>query len=41
VVIEPSADVIVGELQPSVAEAEPSAAVISEAKGLQPRVTSG
>jgi len=36
VVIEPSADVIVGELQPSVAEAEPSAAVISEVAGLQP-----
>jgi len=32
----PSVNVIVGELQPSVAEAEPSAAVISEVAGLQP-----
>jgi len=35
----PSVKVIVGVLQPSVAVAEPSAAVISEACGLQPRVT--
>jgi len=32
----PSVNVIVGELQPSVAVAEPSAAVISEVAGLQP-----
>ena len=36
----PSVDVIVAVLQPSVAVAEPSAAVISEAEGLQPSVTS-
>ena len=35
----PSVNVIVGELQPSVAEAEPSAAVISEVAGLQPSGT--
>ena len=35
----PSVNVIVGELQPSVAEAEPRAAVISEADGLQPSGT--
>jgi hypothetical protein len=35
----PSLDVIVVALHPSVAVAEPSAAVISEACGLQPRVT--
>ena len=34
----PSVNEIVGELQPSVAVALPSAAVISEAEGLQPRV---
>jgi len=36
VVIDPSVDVIVVVLQPSVAVAEPSAAAISEAEGLQP-----
>ena len=36
VVIDPSVDVIVVVLQPSVAVAEPSAALISEAEGLQP-----
>jgi len=36
---DPSVNVIVGELQPSVAVAEPSAAVISEAAGLQPSGT--
>ena len=36
VVIVPSVDVIVVVLQPSVAVAEPSAAAISEAEGLQP-----
>ncbi len=36
----PSVNVIVAMLQPSVADAEPSAAVISEAKGLQPSGTS-
>ena len=36
----PSVNVIVGVLQPSVAVAEPSAAVISEANGLQPSGTS-
>ena len=35
----PSVNVIVAMLQPSVADAEPSAAVISEAKGLQPSGT--
>ena len=35
----PSVNVIVAVLQPSVADAEPSAAVISEAAGLQPIVT--
>src|SRR4249920_3931472 len=35
----PSVNVIVAVLQPSLADAEPSAAVISEAKGLQPIVT--
>ena len=35
----PSVNVIVAMLQPSVAVAEPSAAVISEAKGLQPSGT--
>jgi hypothetical protein len=34
----PSVKDIVGELQPSLAVAEPSAAVISDAEGLQPRV---
>ena len=38
VAIAPSLDVIVGVLQPSEAVAVPSAAVISEAAGLQPRV---
>ena len=38
VVIVPSVDVIVVVLQPSVAVAVPSAAAISEADGLQPRV---
>ena len=38
--IVPSVDVIVAMLQPSVAVAEPSAAVISAVKGLQPRETS-
>jgi hypothetical protein len=36
---EPSLDDIVGMPQPSVAVADPNAAVISEACGLQPRVT--
>ena len=36
VVIVPSVDVIVVVLQPSVAIAVPSAALISEAEGLQP-----
>ena len=36
VVIVPSVDVIVVVLQPSVAVAVPSAALISEAEGLQP-----
>jgi hypothetical protein len=36
----PSLDVTVGVPQPSVAVADPSAAVISEAAGLQPRVIS-
>ena len=36
----PSVDVIVAVLQPSVADAEPSAAVISEVKGLHPNTTS-
>ena len=36
----PSVNVIVGVLQPSVAVAEPSAAVISAASGLQPSGTS-
>ena len=40
VVIDPSVDVIVVRLQPSVADAEPSAAVISVGKGLQPSDTS-
>ena len=35
----PSVNVTVAELHPSVAVADPSAAVISEAKGLQPIVT--
>ena len=39
VVTAPSVNVIVAMLQPSVADAEPSAAVISEAKGLQPSGT--
>jgi len=34
----PSVNVIVGVLQPSVAVAEPSAAVISDAEGLQPKL---
>ena len=34
----PSVNVIVAVLQPSLADAEPSAAVISAVKGLQPRV---
>jgi hypothetical protein len=38
VVIVPSVDVIVVVLQPSVAVAVPSAALISEAEGLQPKV---
>ena len=38
VVIDPSVDVIVVVLQPSVAVAVPSAALISEAEGLQPSV---
>lgn len=38
VVIEPSTDVIVGVLHASVAVALPSAALISEAVGLHPRV---
>ena len=37
--IAPSVNVIVAVLQPSLADAEPSAAVISAAKGLQPSVT--
>ena len=36
--IAPSVDVTVPVLQPSLADAEPSAAVISAVKGLQPRV---
>ena len=36
--IAPSLDVTDAVLQPSVAVAEPSAALISEADGLQPRV---
>ena len=40
VVIVPSLDVMVGAAQPSVAVAVPKAAAISEAEGLQPRVTS-
>ena len=36
----PSVNVIVAVLQPSVAVADPSAAVISAVRGLQPRVTS-
>ena len=36
----PSVDVIDAVLQPSVADAEPSAAVISAAKGLHPNTTS-
>jgi len=36
---DPSVNVIVGELQPSVAVADPNAAVISEAIGLQPSGT--
>jgi hypothetical protein len=36
---DPSVNVIVGELQPSLAVAEPSAAVISDAIGLQPSGT--
>ena len=40
VVTAPSVNVIVAVLQPSEALAEPSAAVISEAEGLQPSVTS-
>ena len=36
---EPSANVIVGEPQPSVADAEPRALVISLAVGLQPSIT--
>ena len=39
VVIAPSLDVTIGVLHAAVAVAEPSAAVISEADGLQPRVT--
>ena len=39
VVIVPSVDVIVVVLQPSVALAVPSAALISEAEGLQPSVS--
>jgi hypothetical protein len=39
VVIAPSVNVIVGELQPSVAVAEPRALAISLAAGLQPRPT--
>jgi hypothetical protein len=39
VVIAASVNVIVGELQPSVADAEPRALVISDAAGLQPRPT--
>ena len=38
VLIAPSVNDIVGELQPSLAVAVPSAAVISEAEGLHPRV---
>ena len=38
--IAPSVNVIVGVLHASLAEADPSAAVISEAKGLQPSGTS-
>jgi hypothetical protein len=36
----PSVKDIVGELQPSVAVAEPREALISDTVGLQPRVTS-
>jgi len=39
VVIAPSLDVTIGVLHAAVAVAEPSAAVISEAEGLHPRVT--
>ena len=39
VLIAPSLDVTIGVLQAAVAVAEPSAAVISEADGLHPRVT--
>src|SRR6187200_3581943 len=38
-VTAPSANVTIGVLQAAVAVADPSAAVISEAEGLQPRVT--
>jgi hypothetical protein len=37
----PSVNVIVVVLQPSLAVADPSAASISEAEGLQPRVVAG
>ena len=38
-VTAPSVNVTIGVLQAAVAVADPSAAVISEAEGLQPRVT--
>jgi hypothetical protein len=39
IVTAPSVNVTIGVLQAAVAVAEPRAAVISEAEGLQPRVT--